>query len=64
MHTSTDSLTWAFLLITGPDLLSGAIAGVALYPGALTHPEAALPTGVACLAAEAPVVPAAPVTST
>jgi len=63
-HTFTESLTRALLLITGPDLLSRAIAGVALESGAFTHPEATLPTGVTCLAAETPVVPAAPVTST
>lgn len=64
-HTSSPEwLTWAFLLVTGPDFLSRAIAGIARNSGALTHPEATLPTGVTCLAAETPMVPAAPVTST
>lgn len=63
-HAFTESLTRAFFLVTRPDLLSRAIAGVALYSGALAHPEATLPTGVTCLTAETPVVPAAPVTST
>lgn len=56
------SLTRALLLVAGADLLSGAIAGVPLEAGGLAQPEAALPAGVAGFAAEAPVVPAAPVT--
>lgn len=56
-------LTRALLLIAGPDLLSWAVTGVALYSSALAHPEATLPTSITCLAAEAPVIPAAPVTS-
>lgn len=59
-----ESLTRALLLVTGSDLLPGALAGVALHPRPFTHPEAALPAGVARLAAQTPVVPAAPVTST
>lgn len=56
------SLTRALLLVAGADLLSGAVAGVPLKAGGLAQPEAALPAGVAGFAAEAPVVPAAPVT--
>lgn len=62
--THTHTLTRALLLITGPDLLSRAVALVALQSAAFTHPEATLGTGVARLAAETPVVPVAPVTST
>lgn len=60
----TGSLTGALLLVAGPDLLSWAITGVPLQAGALAHPEATLPARVARLAAETPVVPAAPVAST
>lgn len=55
------ALTWAFSLITRADLLCGAVAGVALSLVGFTHPEATLPSGVARLAAQTPVVPAAPV---
>lgn len=57
-----ESLTGALLLVAGADLLSGAVAGVSLEAGGLAQPEATLPAGVAGFAAEAPVVPAAPVT--
>lgn len=57
-----ESLTRALLLVAGADLLSGTIAGMSLEAVGLAQPEAALHTGVAGFAAEAPVVPAAPVT--
>lgn len=62
--STENPLTGALLLIAGPDLLSWAFAGVTLYTGTLAHPEAPLPPRFTCLAAQTPVVPAAPVTST
>lgn len=62
--TGRKSLTRALLLVAGADLLSGAVAGVTLEASGLAKPEAALPAGVAGFAAEAPVVPAAPVPPT
>lgn len=56
------SLTRALLLIAGPDLFSGAVAGVSLEASGVAQSEAPLPARVAGFAAEAPVVPAAPVT--
>ena len=58
------SLTGTLVLVAGADLLSRAVAGIALDPRALAHPEAALPTLVARLAAQTPVVPTSPVTPT
>lgn len=58
------SLTRALPLVAGADLLPGAVAGVSLEAGGLAQPKAPLPARVAGLAAEAPVVPAAPVTPT
>lgn len=55
-------LTRALLLVAGADLLSGTVAGISLEAGGLAQPEATLPAGVTGFAAEAPVVPAAPVT--